>query len=201
MPDARADEVTYNLELEIKIVAIGDGGVGKTSMLISYSENRFPRDYVPTVFDNMSRDVTVDNAQVRLSLWDTAGQEEYDRLRPLSYKYTDIFLVCYAIDSPDSLCNVEHRWVQELRFHCPRARIILVGLKMDLRRQTSSRNKTLISTDEGRRVAKRIKAEHYIECSAKTQDGLYDVFDQAIKVMMARKKLKKKKKKRMCSVM
>ncbi len=84
--------------LDIKIVAVGDGAVGKTCMLMSYSCKKFPRDYVPTVFENYAREAIVDGHEVVLCLWDTAGQEEYDRLRPLSYKNTDVFLVCFAIN-------------------------------------------------------------------------------------------------------
>ena len=126
--------------LEVKLVVVGDGAVGKTSLLMTYCKDEFPTEYVPTVFDNYSTDLVVDMRQVKLTLWDTAGQEAYDKMRPLSYPDTDVFLVCFSIVNEDSLENVERKWVPELRHpsmvnRCGRSPILLVGLKQDLRDQ------------------------------------------------------------------
>ena len=89
-----------------KLVVVGDGACGKTCLLIAYSKNTFPELYIPTVFENYVHDLTVDGKNIELALWDTAGQEDYDRLRPLSYPDADVVLICFSIDKPESLENV-----------------------------------------------------------------------------------------------
>lgn len=81
----------------LKITTVGDGMVGKTCLLITYVRNEFPSEYVPTVFDNHACNITVDEKEYALTLWDTAGQEDYERLRPLSYPNVRLTLENYEI--------------------------------------------------------------------------------------------------------
>uniref|UniRef100_A0A8C4YS23 Transforming protein RhoA-like n=1 Tax=Gopherus evgoodei TaxID=1825980 RepID=A0A8C4YS23_9SAUR len=122
-----------------KLVIVGDGACGKTCLLIVFSKDQFPEVYVPTVFENYVADIEVDSKQVELALWDTAGQEDYDRLRPLSYPDTDVILMCFSIDSPDSLENIPEKWTPEVKHFCPNVPIILVGNKKDLRNDEHTR--------------------------------------------------------------
>ena len=78
-------------------------------------------------FDNYSAPMVCDGVPVSLGLWDTAGQEDYDRLRPLSYPQTDVFLICFSVVSPSSFENVTSKWCPEIKHHCPDAPILLIG--------------------------------------------------------------------------
>eukprot|EP01115_Flamella_aegyptia_P002218 TRINITY_DN135_c0_g1_i5.p1 TRINITY_DN135_c0_g1~~TRINITY_DN135_c0_g1_i5.p1 ORF type:complete len:202 (+),score=46.05 TRINITY_DN135_c0_g1_i5:135-740(+) len=174
----------------VKLVVVGDGAVGKTCLLISYTSNSFPQEYVPTVFDNYSANVMIENKTVSLGLWDTAGQEDYDRLRPLSYPNTDVFLLCFSIVNPTSFANIKSKWWPEVTHHCPNAKLMLVGTKLDLREEQETiqrlneKGLAPLTADEGRALAKDIEAVNYLECSALTQKGLKHVFDQAIKTVI-----------------
>ncbi|KQJ94611.1 rac-like GTP-binding protein 7 isoform X2 [Brachypodium distachyon] len=192
----------------IKCVTVGDGAVGKTCMLISYTSNTFPTDYVPTVFDNFSANVVVDGNTVNLGLWDTAGQEDYNRLRPLSYRGADVFLLAFSLISKASYENIHKKWIPELRHYAPNVPIVLVGTKLDLRedKQFFLEHPGLapISTAQGEELKKMIGAAAYIECSSKTQQNVKSVFDSAIKVVLCPPKVKRRnstRKQRSCWIL
>ncbi len=189
-----------------KLVVIGDGACGKTSLLVAYKDNRFATDYVPTVFENSRAVVAVEERAVDLALWDTAGQEDYDRLRPLSYPDSHVVLVCFAVDKLESLLNVQRKWVHELRQYCPAVPVILVGCKADLRddgtgtpasastaassvesmsRLALDAHRDLVAPALAQSMAERIGAVSYVECSAKTRFNVGKVFAQAARASLA----------------
>jgi len=181
----------------LKVTVVGDTSVGKTSLLISYTTNTFPGEHVPTVFDNYSANAIVDGEPINLGLWDTAGSNEYDELRPLSYPGTDAFIVCYSIIDMTSLVSVEKRWWPEIKANCEGVPIILVGTKNDLRtkpdilERLKAEGAKPVSHDDGKRVADLVNAYKYIECSALTQENLQEVFLETIRSVINPKKEEK----------
>ncbi|KAK8521481.1 hypothetical protein V6N13_077581 [Hibiscus sabdariffa] len=184
----------------IKCVTVGDGAVGKTCMLICYTSNKFPTDYIPTVFDNFSANVVVEGTTVNLGLWDTAGQEDYNRLRPLSYRGADVFVLAFSLVSRASYENVLKKWIPELQHYSPGVPVVLVGTKLDLREDkhylADHPGLLPVSTAQGEELRKQIGAAYYIECSSKTQQNVKAVFDAAIKVVIKPPQKQKEKKKK-----
>ena len=184
----------------LKCVVVGDGAVGKTCLLISYTTNQFPADYVPTVFDNYAVTVMIGDDPFTLGLFDTAGQEDYDRLRPLSYPSTDVFLVCFSVISPPSFENVKEKWFPEVHHHCPGVPCLIVGTQVDLRddkviiEKLQRQRLRPITQEQGNRLARDLRAVKYVECSALTQRGLKNVFDEAIVAALEPPVIKKSKK-------
>ncbi|GMG22558.1 unnamed protein product [Ambrosiozyma monospora] len=198
-----------------KIVILGDGACGKTSLLNVFTRGYFPQVYEPTVFENYIHDIFIDGQPLQLSLWDTAGQEEFDRLRSLSYNDTHCIILCFSIDSMDSLENVKNKWVGEILEHCDGVKLILVALKADLRANddgdsspkpdetadvdqqqlvngttayyNNGQMKRLVTYEEGLAVAKSIGALRYLECSAMKNRGVNEVFTEAARLALTAK--------------
>ncbi|PVD25889.1 hypothetical protein C0Q70_13553 [Pomacea canaliculata] len=114
-----------------------------------------------------------------MELIDTAGQETYDRLRTLSYYDTDIFVVCFSVGSVDSFINIRSRWLPELRDYRPDTPFLLVGTQSDLRETRDGGAEALVSSHKAKRLARKLGAIGYVECSALTGHGLDRVFWQA----------------------
>ncbi|XP_076823759.1 ras-related C3 botulinum toxin substrate 1-like [Clavelina lepadiformis] len=184
----------------IKIVAVGDVTVGKTSLYSAYATGKPPTGYIPTVFDHHSVPIVLDGIQYTLGLWDSSGDEDYDRLRPLSYHSTDVFLILFSLLDRCSFASVSTRWIPEVRHHCPTAKIILVGMKRDLRDDSASKeilceqNSKPIGCNEGLQVSTEIGAARYLECSTKTMEGVHDVFAETVRIFRKQDEAKKKKK-------
>jgi Ras homolog gene family, member A len=178
--------------LRKKLVIVGDGACGKTSLLMYLSNldrltyrvfkrGQFTEQHIPTVFDTYVQDVRLQgsNTTVQFAMWDTAGQEDFDRLRSLCYPDADIILICFSLDNYDSLQNVVDMWQPEVLQYTGHLKVpfILVGTKRDLRRGRGD----AVSYLEGEAIARRIGARGYVECSARLNEGVTEVFQFAAK--------------------
>ena len=118
-----------------------------------------------------------------LCLWDTAGQSDFDRIRPLSYRDADVFLICFSLIEKSSFENVIAKWIPEVQHHTPGVPYIIVGTKSDLRFDEAVISKVdkVYSALEGTALAKEVNAHCYMECSALTQEGTKDLFEEAMR--------------------
>jgi small GTP-binding protein len=190
---------------KIKCVFLGDGAVGKTSLIISYTTNGYPSEYVPTAIDTYDVVVHVDGEPVTFEMCDTPGQDDFDTLRPLCYANTDVFLVCFSVVGPSSFQNVKEKWMAELkRSHKDQGvkrlpPVILVGTQSDLREdaktlvQLARAKEQPVSEAEARKLASSMGFECYVESSSLTQRNLKEVFDEAIMTGLRERKKREKR--------
>ncbi|EFE35435.1 uncharacterized protein ARB_05477 [Trichophyton benhamiae CBS 112371] len=154
------------------------------------SSQRIHTGLLPYMFENYVTDCRVDGRSVQLALWDTAGQEDYERLRPLAYSKAHVLLIAFSVDTPDSLENVKHKWIEEANERCPDVPIILVGLKKDLREdplaieEMRKKSQRFVSPRDGSEAAAEIGARKYLECSSLTGEGVDDVFEAATRAAL-----------------
>ncbi|XP_065491674.1 rho-related GTP-binding protein RhoD isoform X1 [Caloenas nicobarica] len=191
---------------EVKAVVVGDGGCGKTSLLVAFARGDFPKVYVPTVFEKYTASLQVGGKPVKIHLWDTAGQEDYDRLRPLSYSNTNVVLICFDVTSPNSFDNILTKWYPEVNHFCRGVPVLLVGCKTDLRRDQEVLQKLReghlepISYQQGEAMARQVHAVSYLECSARYQENVGDIFAVACSAAFgaARRSQRRRRPKRGC---
>lgn len=171
-----------------KCCVVGDGGTGKTSMMMRYTLGKILSDYQPTCFENYTIDIKEGENTHQLSVLDTAGQETYDRLRTLAYSDTDVFVVCFSVYDSDSFENVKLKWIPEIRQFKPDTPFFIVGTHTDLRHSVVDITNDCVSTARGKKCAKKWRAVKYLECSSIDGTGLDEVFRLAYKTAVSPKK-------------
>ncbi|XP_061205318.1 rho-related GTP-binding protein RhoD [Neopsephotus bourkii] len=191
---------------EVKVVVVGDGGCGKTSLLVAFARGDFPKVYVPTVFEKYTASLQVAGKPVKIHLWDTAGQEDYDRLRPLSYSDANVVLICFDVTDPSSYNNVLTKWYPEVNHFCKGIPVLLVGCKTDLRRDHAVLRKLQegrlepVSHHQAKAMARQVHAVSYLECSARYQENVSSIFTEACRAALsaARRSQRRRRPKRGC---
>lgn len=187
---------------KVKVTAVGDSGVGKTCLLMTFVNNKFPEDDIccQSLFENSKGTIRVgsessfevpvtmdtEDDPVELGLTDTIGTENYRSLREIFAANTDIFLLCFSVTDPQTLDNVKNDWIDEIKVLTPNAPFILVGTKTDLREDKSvlgalkARGVEPVTLLQGIKLAKRLGAKEYVECSAINMIGVKEVFQSVV---------------------
>eukprot|EP00924_Labyrinthula_sp_SR-Ha-C_P003324 snap_masked-scaffold_15-processed-gene-6.0-mRNA-1 protein AED:0.08 eAED:0.16 QI:0/-1/0/1/-1/1/1/0/197 len=175
--------------VNLKLCIIGDGGTGKTSLLMVYSYKEFPHKYTPTVVDTYEVQMSLsDGRKMKLSVYDTAGQEDFKGIRALAYSQVDVVMVCYDCSNSTSFNNVKTLWVQESRNHNKEAPLVLVGTKKDLV-ESDPNNPYYVKPADAALLAKELDLKGSAQCSAlKMERGnVKQVFQMAIKAGLVAK--------------
>lgn len=177
--------------VEFKFVIIGCAAVGKSAISSVFSANVFPSDYIPTVFDTTSTKLIVNDRNIKIILFDTAGQVDFDKLRPLSYNDTDMFLICYSVGSRQGGINdITTKWVPEIKSISPESPFYIIGTKIDLRDNNKDplREGIFTTTREGDELAEELSAIDYLECSALLRQNIDEIFIEAVKYLLSKSK-------------
>ncbi|XP_078467537.1 ras-related C3 botulinum toxin substrate 1-like [Lampetra fluviatilis] len=192
---------------EIKCIVVGDGYVGKTCLLVAYTSDVYSQHNFLPLFNSFYANVTVNGDSLNLHLMDTPGLEEYDRLRSICYTNVDVVQICFSLENQSSFDSIHAKWYPEVRHHCPTAPIILVGTQLDLRdnkdtvEKLSRKMLPLITNEQGLALAKKIGAVKYVECSARTRNGIKTVFDETISAVLCDPPAKKPKSRSCCRLL
>jgi len=172
----------------LKCVIVGDAACGKSCLLSVNFNDYFPKEYSPTMCENYTMNTTdKDGKTLRVDFVDTAGQDDFAKLRTSLYTGANVFLLCFSVISPSSFERAGKKWFKEITENCPKALIVLVGTKVDLRDDKETiellklKNLKPITQDQGKSKRKEINACTYIECSSKTKKNLKQVLEEAIK--------------------
>ncbi|MHA1593705.1 MAG: Rab family GTPase [Candidatus Baldrarchaeia archaeon] len=165
-------------EYVFKVIVVGDERVGKTSIIMRYTENRFPVSYKPSLGSDIAiKVITIKGLRVKLAIWDIAGHQVFERIRRYYYTGAAGAIVMYDITNPRSFENVE-KWCGDVREHCGNIPCILVGNKIDLKDERK------VTTDMGKSLAEKLKFNAFIESSAKTGENVHEVFQRLTREML-----------------
>ncbi len=161
-----------------KITVIGDGGVGKTSLIKKYTKGSFKKEYIKTLGAQFSKyDEKIENSAVKLFFWDIAGQKEFSFMRPTFYKGSKAAIIVFSL-APNEIDNsFKHisEWHEDIKKYCGNIPIVLFGNKMDLVNDEE--------LDESRveEIVDKRDFLGYYKTSAKTGNGVYKSFQAIIK--------------------
>lgn len=161
---------------EYKVVFVSDSDY-KSLLLFKFDERPHPKRDLSSIFDNYKIDVSIDGKPYTLSMWNTAGNEDYDRLRPLAYQDANVIVIVISMISRSSFNNITEKWLGEVRHYCKDAAIAIVAIDLD---QYQNGNPDHVSLEEIEKYANENKLHGYLACSLKTDENIDKVFPTII---------------------
>jgi small GTP-binding protein len=179
---------SFKMRPDIKVMFIGDHDTGKTCNLISYCTNSFTEENDIDLYENSNKNIKINSKDYSVYLRDTYPDPNYDHRRLLSYPDTDVFVICYDVQNESSLENIKSKWIPEISYHCPNTPYLIVANKIDLRENDDliqilkEKERTMVTYETGYNFAIKNGSKYYCECSAKTQEGLKNVYETIIKM-------------------
>lgn len=157
-----------------RVVLVGVGGVGKSCLTIQFISDKFVEDYDPTLEDSYRKQLTVDDEEVLLDIFDTAGQEDFSAVRDQYMRTGDGFLCVYSITLTSSFTEVKTFYEHILRVKdVDKIPFVCVGNKCDLE------NERKVTKEEGEKLARDLQC-HWMETSAKTKVNVRECFIQLV---------------------
>eukprot|EP01017_Pseudomicrothorax_dubius_P015244 TRINITY_DN17640_c0_g1_i1.p1 TRINITY_DN17640_c0_g1~~TRINITY_DN17640_c0_g1_i1.p1 ORF type:complete len:211 (-),score=43.95 TRINITY_DN17640_c0_g1_i1:145-777(-) len=162
-------DLGLNYDYLIKVLILGDSGVGKTNLMLRFVDDRYITSHLPTIgIDFKVRNLTIEDRKIRLQIWDTAGQERYKTITQTYYKGASGIILAYAQDDRQSFTNIE-TWMKQIQTHATENICkILVATKSDLPTK-------VVASDEGRELAEKYGMA-FFETSAKNNEFINDAF-------------------------
>jgi len=161
-----------------KITVIGDGGVGKTSLIKKYTKGSFKKEYIKTLGAQFSKyDEKIENSAVKLFFWDIAGQKEFSFMRPTFYKGSKAAIIVFSL-APDEIDDsFKHisEWHEDIKKYCGDIPIVLFGNKIDLVDDDE------LDESKVEEIVDKRDFLGYYKTSAKTGNGVYKAFQAIIK--------------------
>ncbi|MFX1521299.1 MAG: Rab family GTPase [Promethearchaeota archaeon] len=164
-----------------KIIAVGDGGVGKTSTIRRFVHEAFDSKYIKTVgVAHAVKRVTINDNEIIMTIWDTGGQELFDCVRPQYYRGAHGVLVIYDVTNQESFDHID-KWFDELDKNCGEIPKIILGNKIDLK------NERIVSSEAGEQAALQRGVKQF-ETSAKTGEHVVDVMEELARLILSKRK-------------
>ena len=172
-------------EMIFKLALLGNSAVGKTSLINQYIHQKFEQDYHPSLGVNIViKEMIIEerNAYIKMILWDIAGQEKYDLSRKAFFQGCVGALFVYDVTRPLTFKDIESKWLKELtEFGNKNVSYLLIGNKNDLIEEK------IVSTQDGEKLAIKMKASEFIETSAKHGDNVEKAFKNLVLTVISNK--------------